>query len=373
MQTRSSGLPILARTGDCVAWRTGSGLIWLDRRGQSIAEAKATFLKHAASSDASTIATLEKIIKAGEREGETTLALRWFDREGRPQGNYIFSQHSDDPLPQFLFDTAGSNLLVVQPAIARLIFLNRSGQVTREQQLFSDAPYSLERPFLLAASAEAFVVLSQPAPSTTGKLVAPVLCRFSVAGDELWRRELAPGTAGALAISDDGRWLVAARYAVVSDEGAHSPRVESTVSFFNHRGDLLVTVNGLFRQALFAKNGARALLMDRRQLRMVSLPSGKLQWQINLSRKTEMLVDIAATAGLDKIFALAGASVFKDNRFLFENNRLLGFNGQGKQQFATSLKQALSSPKLLVSEDGQKLVLAAEGLLQNFIVSNVAK
>jgi hypothetical protein len=372
-QVKSSGLPILDHHGERVAMRTATGLVLLNRQGRTAAEITGKFLKYLSSPDGSSIAVMEKVTKE-DREEEAALIIRWYDRQGRQYGSYNFLQHGDDPLPQFLFAANGSHLLMAKSATARLIFLNRAGQVLREHILFGEAPHALERPLFLAASNDVFVVLSQRAPSTTDKPVSPVLFCFSSSGEEQWRRELPLGTAGAVALFDEGQYIIASRYAVVrSSQAASESRVESTITLFDRKGEQRATIDGLFRQALFAKDGGRLLLMDRRQLRMISLPSGKLHWQINLSRKTEMLVDIAATAELDKIFALAGASVFKDNRFLFENNRLLGFNGQGKQQFATSVKQALSSPRVMISEDGQRLILAAEGLLQSFTISDLAK
>jgi hypothetical protein len=113
--------------------------------------------------------------------------------------------------------------------------------------------------------------------------------------------------------------------------------------------------------------------MDRRQLRALDIPSGKLLWQTNLSRRAEMFVDMAANAEQDKVFVLVGSSVFKENRFVFENARLLGFDNKGQQQIEMPVKTALSSPALMISADGQRLTLAAEGLLQGFTFNDTAK
>lgn len=367
---KSDRRPLLDRTGECVVWRSASGFTLLDYEGRDTAEISGTFLKHWVSANGSVVAVLEKAATAKDGNDESALILRWFDRSGRQMDVYNLSQHSDDPLPQILFNATGSHLVVAQPAIARLIFLNNAGQTLRESFIFPDAPYSQERPFFLAPSAEAFVVLSQFMPSTSAEAVAPICLRFSTSGEEQWRRELPAGIAGSLAISDDGELIVASRYIVdVTNNKSH---VESTISLLQRDGKLLANVDGLFRKAVFAQDHARLLLMDRRQLRALSVPSGKVLWQANLSRRAEMFVDIAANAEQDKVFALTGASVFKENRFVFENARLLGFDNSGRQQFEQPLKAALSSPALMISTDGQQLTLAAEGLLQNFTF-NTAK
>jgi hypothetical protein len=368
---KSNRLPLLDRAGECVAWRSASGFTLLDRKGKDTVEISGIFLKHWVSSNGNAIAVLEKTASAKDGNNESSLILRWFDRDGRQMGSYNFSQHSDDPLPQILFNATGSHLVVTQPAMARLIFLNNNGQTLRESPVFSEAPYLLERPFFMAASAEAFIVLSQPTPSTNVEAVAPVCIRFTTSGEEQWRRELPAGTAGGLAISDDGELIVASRYIV--DVTNNTSRVESTISLLQRDGKLLANVNGLFRKALFAQDHARLLLMDRRQLRALDIPSSKVRWQATLSRRAEMFVDIAANADQDKVFALVGSSVFKENRFVFENARLLGFDNKGRQQVEQPLKTVLSSPGLLISTGGQRLTLAAEGLSQNFALFDTAK
>jgi hypothetical protein len=343
----------------------------LDYEGKETAELRGPFLKHWVSPNGNAIAVLEKAASARDGNDESLLILRWFVRNGRQMGAYNFLQHSDDPLPQVSFNATGTHLVIAQPAIARLTFLSSDGQTLRELFVFSKAPYSHERSFFMAASAEAFVVLSQSMPSTSAEAVAPICICFTASGEEQWRRELAAGTAGGLAISDDGELIVASRYLV--EVANNDSRVESTTSLLQRDGKLLASVDGLFRKAVFAQDNSRLLLMDRRQLRALAIPSGKVLWQTNLSRRAEMFVGIAANAEQGKVFALVGSSVFKENRFVFENVRLLGFDNKGQQQFKMPMKTALSSPVLMVSEEGQRLTLAAEGLLQNFTLFDTAK
>lgn len=374
--TAMAGVPMIDRSGAWVGWQNQSRLVWADSQGKNPVEIEATALKYAVSSDGSALAVLEKSAKAGEENEAMTLLLRCFDRDGRELGRYQFLQHDDDPLPQLQFDAEGSHLVLAQPAMARLIFLQRNGQVLREKALFENVPYSLERPLFLAGHREGFVALSQPMPSTTSEAVAPVLVYFSATGEEFWRRELPAGTPGGLAVSEDGHWIVVSRYAVLSANHAAEkagPQVESTISIFDRNGELHATLEGLFRQAIFARDGAGLLLMDRRQLRKIDLPNGALQWQFNLARRQEMFASVTANVTLERVVALVATSVFTNNRFVFDDARLLGFDRHGQAHFETAIKPALISPVLAFSEDGQQLTLAAEGLLQRFVVSGVAR
>lgn len=357
-------LPILDRAGERLAWRSPTSLQWLDQNGKRSAEINGTFLKHVASFDGTAIAVLEKINSPKDDEELRTLAVRWLNRDGRQLCSYRLSQHEDDPLPQLIFNAAGSHLLMANPATARLLLLKANGQVLQDVAMFGEALFLNERPLFLAAANDAFVVLSQPTASTADKIVAPVLICFSTSGEEQWRRELAAGTAGNLAISDDGNWIAAGRYI------ANATGVESTIEIFQRNGELQRNVNGQFRRAVFANDGRRLLVMDRRQLRMLSLPPGELLWEINLSSRSEMFADIAADVELTQVFALVGASVFQDNRFVFEQARILGFNENGQQQVEMPIKTVLSLPKLAMANNGQRLTLAAEGFWQDFTISN---
>jgi hypothetical protein len=115
------------------------------------------------------------------------------------------------------------------------------------------------------------------------------------------------------------------------------------------------------------------LLLDRRQLRALDFRSGKALWQVNLTRRTEMFVDVVADAALGKTFALVAENVFKENRFIFEKARLLGFDNVGQQQFETRLPVQLIAPMLRISNDGNRLALGSEGFLQNFIAIQSSK
>ncbi len=355
-----SGLPRVARFGESVVWRDATSLIWQDQQGSKRLALTGQFLQHTISANGEVIAAMEKI----EKEG-AALRLQWHDRYGRPLGSKVLAWQEDDPLPQICLSANGSALLLAQSTSAQVMFFAAEGQTIKDKKLFGEVAYSNERPLFLAASGQSFFVLSQNIPTPVS---APTLVRFNAAGEEQWRRDLPPGTPGGVAAAPNGDWILAGRYQVTSDN-----RVESSLHLFDGSGALRVTVHGLFRQACFAENGQRLLLMDRRQLRLLNLPDAKQLWQFNLSRRNEMFAGIASDAKGENHFALAAVSTFKNGRFVFEQPRLIKFNGSGRQQSSTAIKTNLIEPVIALSSDGRRVTLAADRVMQTYQTSTAAK
>lgn len=358
--SRTHNTPILDQAGFEVGWFDAARSALFDTQGRIFMQSAGKLLSRTANANGSVHAALEKVASPKSQASENFFTIRFFNRSGQPTGNYHFSQHRDDLLPQILFEARGEYLLLAFPATARLTFLQKNGQVLREITLFREAPYANERPLFITTSAGTFIVFSQKTPSTDARSAAPALFCFSIAGKEQWQRDLPAGTAGGVAVSDDGSWIVANRYAVIDG------RVEATNVILNSRGEPQTTIAGLFRRAIFAKTGNSLLLMDRRQLRAVDFRNGKALWQINLTPRAEMFVDMAATATQDKIFTLVASNVFKENRFVFEKPRILGCDSAGRQQTVLALPNQLFAPVLKMSSESNRLTLGAEGFLQHF-------
>lgn len=113
--------------------------------------------------------------------------------------------------------------------------------------------------------------------------------------------------------------------------------------------------------------------MDRRQLRLLSLPDAKQIWQYNLPQRNDMFVGIASDVKGENHFALAAVSNFKNGRFVFEQARLIRFNASGRQQSSTAISIDLIEPVIALSADGRRLTLAADGVMQTYQTTTAAK
>ncbi len=359
-----AGTPVIDPAGETVAWRAASSVTWQNQHGSSLLTQSGRFLKHALSANGEALAVLGMA-------APDTLVLTWFDQHGLALGRYTVQRHEDDPLPQICLRMGkpGAALLIAQPATAHVTFLAGNGAAPRVLPLFEEAAYANERPLFVAAGGQSFVVLSQREVASEQRPGQPVLICFSLDGRERWRRELPAGTAGGLEVSRSGDWIIAGRYQVQSATGA----VESAMVLFDHEGVQQATTDGLFRRALFSENGERLFVMDRRQVRLLKLPGLSTVWQSSLTGRQEMFVDIAMDpAGRDHFFALAAVSTFKNDRFVFERGRLIKFTA-GRQQTSLRLSSDLVNPALAFSAAGQRLLLAADGLVQRYTVVSVVR
>lgn len=359
----SAGEPRSDRFGNLWVWRSSEGLHILSSNSSSETTIPGFFLQHKVSAAGTIILSSEQAVGGeSERGDKAGLQLRWHSREGRLLGAYALARHDDDPLPQFAMSANGAYAMALEPATARTTFFSSAGLVLAQSFLFEHAPYSNERPAFLAASAKRFFVLSQASPATEQERFSPVLVCFSFEGEELWRRELPIGTAGPLALSPSGNRLIASRYQVETG----TQNVKATWHAFDAEGKAMATGTGMFRAAVFSPEEEQIVFMDRGELRAFRLPAAEIAWRFALPERTEMFVALAAAAHTQTYFALAATSGFKENRFVYEEARMLELRANGSLKSATPPAPALVHPALAVSEDQQTLSLAAEGLLLRY-------
>ncbi len=357
-QSLSAVAPQSDQAGVLWAWRDNEGLALSHLSSKNSSKITGAFLQHRLSANGEVVAALEKFVGNETRADKSGLMLRWFASEGRMLGAHHLAWHGDDPLPQFALNHSGSHVMALQPATAHIAFLNQTAELLKEGVLFDNAPYSNERPAFLAADANHFYVLSQSIPHTTQQASAPALICFSLEGKEQWRRELQSGMAGNLAISPSGNWLLANRYEVANTS------VQASTVIFDAQGRQHTELSSLFRAASFSVDEKSALLIDRRQVRCIDLPSREILWQSDLKSREEMFA--AAARHSQTWLALVARSTFKQNRFVYEKARVRGWNSKGQQQFELAVAHDLIAPILVASPEAPQFLLAADGVLLQY-------
>lgn len=351
--------PLSDLTGEHWAWRSAEAIA-LVSNALPTTKLSGVFLKHNMSANGAALLALEKNTSLKEEERAAGLVLHWFNQSGVALGVHRLPWHDDDPLPHFIVNSSGSHALVVEPGSARATFLMPGSPNAQSMALFEEAPYTNERPLFLAASATHFYIFTQFAPSTSQQMQAPTLICFAIAGKEKWRRALAPGTAGALALSPNAKALVVHRYHV------HAGQVEATTTIFDAEGRERVTIPGLFRAAVFSLDGRYVFLMDRRELRCVNARNGATIWRSQLQRRDEMFVALTNAESPAACFVLIAQNAFEQNRFVYKNARLAAFSATGKSLTEHPVSETLSTPYLIFSDARRKVLLAAQGQLLSY-------
>lgn len=353
--------PLSDRNGEVWAWRNVEGITYFSHTTSSQSVAGA-FLKHVLSANGEALLTLEKNAHNKDSRNASGLVLRRFNREGAALGVHELAWHEDDPLPQIILNNSGTHALIVEPGSGRATLLAQSAQTFL---LFENAPYTNERPVMLAASDSRFYVFTQFAPSTMQQTHAPTLIGFALTGKEEWRRTLAPGTVGALALSPSGKWLVAHRYQV------NGNKVEATTTMLTADGREQITFPGLFRAAAFSQDEQFLFLLDRRELRCVNVNTGAILWRNQLRSREEMYVALTTAEPHASCVALIAVSSFAEKRFVYKKARLAAFAANGTTINETQIAAPLHAPLLLVHTK-QNLLLAAEGQLLRYKIANAS-
>ncbi len=361
VQNFKAAQPMTDRDGGLWAWRNLEGITYSSNSTPQ-QNLSGTFLKHVLSANGAVLMTLEKNSRVKDSQDAAGLVLRWFNREGLAFGAHELAWHEDDPLPQFILNNSGSHALIIEPGSARATILSPSAQTF---MLFENAPYTNERPVLLAANDAHFYVFSQFAPSTTQQTHAPTLICFALNGQEEWRHALAAGTVGSLALSPSGKWLLAHRYHV------NHGKVEATTIILDADGRERATRPELFRAAAFSQDEQFLFLLDRRELRCVDMHTGATLWRNQLQDHNEMFIALTAAEPQASCVALIVESAFEQKRFVYKKARLAAFTPTGARLTETQISETLSSPLLLVNAK-QNLLLAAQGQLLRFKFATVS-
>ena len=355
--------PLSDRTGEHWAWRSAEAIALVSTATRTT-KLSGNFLKHSMSANGIALLALEKNISPKTEERPAGVLLRWFNQSGVALGRHEFAWHDDDPLPHFIVSNSGSHALVVEPGSARATFLMPGSPTAQGIALFEEASYINERPLFLAASATHFYIFTQIAPSTSLQMQSPTLICFSLEGKEQWRRTLALGTAGNLAVAPSGKILVVHRYHV------NAGKVEAGTILLDTEGRARVSIAGLFHAAAFSSDEQNIFLMDRRELRCINVRSGAELWHHQLTHREEMFVALTNAESPAACFALIAQNAFEQNRFVYKNARLAAFSAAENSLTEQLISETLSAPYLIFSGTQRRVLLAAEGQLLRYKFSS---
>ena len=266
---------------------------------------------------------------------DKTLTATVYSAEGEELYRVRRLVYYDEPLPARVVSDLGGMLILGQSATGQLDFYSETGSLVKQVLLFRDAQFDLERLLQLAVSADGRSVavlaskrgaspLDSGAPDPSGE---PHLFLFDAGGNELWRMPLMQTTPQNLAISPDGRLVVASSYSSYQK----SPIQKNTV-IVRADGKKLGETDFLFRHADFAQEAGTVLLADRSEARLIAPDRARVLWKVRYPRKSGIIAAAAVQPDARRAFVLTAANRFEAGRFVFAQPVLHVLDAQGVQR-----------------------------------------
>lgn len=281
-----------------------------------------------------------------------------FSYQGDMRYRVLLKRHFDQPMQDVLVLSGHGGLVIGNAAMGRLLFYDGNGRLINEMNLFPEAGYDLERVLTLAETSEpagiiAMATRRSASPVDSGvEFVSgePTVFSFDSIGQEKWRKRLPQNAASELAVSDDGRFVLAATYSVDSN-GALS----RVTSLLNGRGEVMMTFDFLFRVADFYQ-GRFLIMADRAEAGIFQLPSGKRLGRFRINRSQGMITAVRIGAAFGRAAVLTAREEFVEDTFQFSNSKLFVLDQTGKiMQQIPFEDRVFSEPALYLSPDGNRI------------------
>jgi hypothetical protein len=303
--------------------------------------------------------SISKAVK--ENPEDRILQLQIFSSTREKLYEIKITKHFDDPLPSVAISDKDGSVVLRQSAVGRLWFYNRNGSLNRDVVLFEDASYDLERvlqmeftkdgqSLAVLASKRGASPIGSGVPNPSGE---PHLILFNLNGEELWRRSLPEFNAGQIAMAPDGQYITVSSY-TTDLQGT----IKKRTVIFDERGQVITSLDFLFRNADFSPESKYLILAERTVAKVVELPTGKVLWTHNVSRRQGMITEAALSKNGEFGVLLLAKNEFKEGAFIFTNPWVVVLNRSGRVMQQIKIEgQSFYTPALKFSEDNQYLIL----------------
>ncbi len=276
-------------------------------------------------------ATLALIPLSKTRLPEKELRIQVYTQEMSPLYQVRQKLASHEPIPLTVV-TDNGQLILGKSEIGRLLFYSSAGELMQTVDLFPEAAYDLERILIVKPAEQSGSVavlatmrgsapMESEAQNPSGE---PHLFLFDSSGKEKWRVPIAQTTAQNLAISPDGKYLVASGYSVLREQQL----VKKTI-LFKKDGTSFKEFSFLFHQAHFTPQTQRLLLANHSTVRQIDLKTGTLLWEKSFNPKQGMITAIAQDSTTAMV--LMAQNRFENKQFIFKNPALILFDLDGNQ------------------------------------------
>ena len=243
----------------------------------------------------------------------------------------VFYDHS---FPSVTISGADGSLVLGENDSGELWFYDKNGTLIRQVVLFPDAEYDLEKVLdvdMCDDGSRIAVIAGKRVGSPAGSNAVnpsaePHLFLFTGDGKELWRKALPDLNSNGVAISPDGRIIVANSY-TISVEG----KLIKRTLIFREDGNILNETDILFKQDRFSKDSKYLLLASNQELQMVDLTAGNVIWSQKISRKDRMIVDLDIADGGKQVAILLAVNEWADSQFVYRQPVITIYDNRGEE------------------------------------------
>jgi hypothetical protein len=276
----------------------------------------------------------------GSLDAPTSVAaqeLRVYDHDGVERYRIREPVRYDDPFGQFYLSDLEGRCVVADPGRGVVRFYDGKGQLLRENDLFADDSYDLERSLVAAFSSDgrrlALATMKHaPAPPVDGRPGVrgePFLFMFAPDGEEEFRLPLPGDVVQGVAIAPDGGTMAVATYGLDPSE-SRTRLIDATKGrTVDGMPKTIGDVDLLFRHAAYSADGNYLLLAENRRMVLLSTTNAEEVWSWALEPGEAMIVAIGLSPSASTAAALLARSQFEAGEFLLSGAQLalLGADG----------------------------------------------
>jgi outer membrane protein assembly factor BamB len=315
-------------------------------------------------------ATVSLNPRDGKLRQEKELSVTAFNSDAKTLYSIKRPFYYDRSLPSVTVSGADGSLILGENDTGQLWFYDNQGELQNHLILFPESSYDLEKTLQVAVAEDGSnvaVLASKRASSPAGAPVSnsdsePHLFLFNRRGREIWRQALAEQSSSALAISPDGKYIAVGNFTI-----AVNGQLSKKTLIYDWQGQLIGSVELLFKHAAFSPDSRFLLLAENRKISFVDLSQGKELWNTQIPSGGRMVAAAAVSSDGKRTALLVAENHWEERNFRYVYPDIQVFDQSGKLiQTLNPENQSFIQPALYMSADGREISAGFKSSLQIF-------
>jgi len=300
------------------------------------------------------------------------ITVEVFRLDGKKIYSISRSESYDDVIPIVVVSDRDGAVIIGQNSNAQIWFYDPAGELIERVSLFQEIEYDLERNLSIDVSSEGntvAVVSGQRGSSPAGSeainpSAEPQQFLFTSDGELLWKKELTKYNSTGTAISPDGSFIATNNY-TIDMQG----NVSKTTVVFDADGQEVMTIEILFKHAVFSANSNTLLLMENSAAQLVDLSAADLLWRYEVNPSERIITAGSLSENGEIASLLLAKSEYRDGEFIFVEPELQILDHQGNDvQKIEVFDQTFLNPSLKIANDSREIFVGFKNSYQIYRV-----